>query len=171
MAALVVVLVAVACGDGGPEIKRGATSTTERSVPSTTNATSSAERAAVKAYNAMWSDMVVAARTADYQSPRLSDHASGDALSQLARGLYANKQHGVIAKGQPATRPTVTSATPTSAEIADCFDDSRWLNYEASTGALQNGVPGGKHATTATVTLTDGAWRVTQLAVGAVGTC
>jgi hypothetical protein len=119
--------------------------------------------------------MAVASRTADYQSPQLSDHASGDALSQLARGLYANKQHGIIAKGDPATSPTVTSATPsakpTSVVVADCFDDSRWLNYVASTGALQNDVAGGKHATTATVTLTDGAWRVTQLAVGTVGTC
>jgi hypothetical protein len=123
----------------------------------------------------MWADMASAARTADYQSPRLARHAAGDALSQLSRGLYANKQHGIVAKGDPLTNPTVTSVTPTTSPtavaISDCFDDSHWLNYIAATNELQNDIPGGKHATTATVSSVDGRWKVTALAVGVVGTC
>jgi hypothetical protein len=123
----------------------------------------------------MWQDMAAVSETADYQSPRLAQHAAGDALSQLVRGVYANKQHGIIAKGEPVTNPKVTSVNPsdvpTSVGIGDCFDDSHWLNYIASTGALQNDVPGGKHATTATVSQSGGSWKVTELAVGAVGTC
>jgi hypothetical protein len=142
---------------------------------STTTARSEVERDAINAYNAMWADMASAARTADYQSSRLARHADGDALSQLSRGLYANKQHGIVAKGDPVTNPTVTSMTPsddpTSVVITDCFDDSHWLNYVAATNALQNDIPGGTHATTATVSRSDGSWKVTELAVGAVRTC
>jgi hypothetical protein len=123
----------------------------------------------------MWEDMVAAAETADYQSPRLPEHASGNALSQLVRGLYANQEHGIVAKGDPVTQPKATSAdpadAPTAVEITDCFDDSNWLNYVEATGALQDDVPGGKRATTATVSRVDGAWKVTELSVGAVGTC
>jgi hypothetical protein len=123
----------------------------------------------------MWADMASAARTADYQSPRLERHAAGDALSQLSRGLYANKQHGIVAKGDPVTNPTVASMTPsdnpTSVAIADCLDGTQWLNYVQATGELQNDTPGARHATTATVSLENGAWKVTNLAVGQDGSC
>jgi hypothetical protein len=139
------------------------------------DAAATASKRAIAAYTAMWKAMASAAQTADYQSPRLSLHADGDALSQLSRGLYANKQHGIVAKGDPVTNPTVTGVTPsvdpTSVAISDCFDDSHWLNYVSATNELQNNVPGGKHATTATVSRVDGSWKVTDLAVGAVGTC
>jgi hypothetical protein len=123
----------------------------------------------------MWADMASAARTADYRSPRLERHAAGDALSQLSRGLYANKQHGIVAKGDPVTNPTVTSVTPstspTSVAISDCLDSTHWLNYVAATGELQNDTPGARHATTATVALNNGSWKVTELAVGQDGSC
>ena len=123
----------------------------------------------------MWKDMAVAALTADYQSPQLAQHAAGDTLSVLTRGLYTNQARGIVVKGQPLTHPTVTSLKPadkpTSAAISDCFDDTNWLNYMAATGALQNNVPGGRHQTTATVNDTGGSWKVTQLQVGGVGTC
>jgi hypothetical protein len=169
------VLVAAACGDSGSGTERGATSTTERNVASTTNATSSAERAAVQAYNAMWADMAIAARTSDYQSQRIEQHAAGDALAQLSRGLYANKQHGIVVLGKPTTSPTAVSSTPdanpTSVAISDCLDGTHWLNHVATSGELQNDTPGARHATTATVALTNGSWKVTELAVGQDGSC
>jgi hypothetical protein len=176
VSALAIVLVATACSDSGPTGRQSSTSARNQYSPtSTTTARSAIENDAIDAYNAMWADMASAARTADYQSPRLSRHATGDALSQLSRGLYANKQHGIVAKGDPVTNPTVTSVTPstdpTSVVISDCFDDSHWLNYVASTNELQNDTPGGRHATTATVSSSDGTWKVAELAVGAVGTC
>jgi hypothetical protein len=147
----------------------------QQSVTSTTTTRSAAEKDAVDAYNAMWADMAAAARTADYQSPRLARHADGDALSQLSRGLYANKQHRIVAKGDPVTNPTVTSVTPstdpTRVAISDCLDGTHWLNYVAATGELQNDTPGARHATTATVALVDGSWKVTELAVGQDGSC
>lgn len=174
--ALVVGVLATGCGDSGSSAKTDPSTTSTRATTAVSeDAAATARKEAVAAYNAMWADMASAARTADYQSPRLSRHADGDALSQLSRGLYANKQHGIVAKGDPVTNPTVTSVTPsmtpTGVAISDCFDDSRWLNYDASTNELQNDIPGGKHATTATVSNVDGTWKVTALAVGTVGTC
>lgn len=140
-----------------------------------TSEVSLAQREATAAYRAMWADMVAAAKTADYQSPQLAQHAAGAALAQLVRGLYTNQRLGIAAKGEPVLDPTVTKATPptdpTTVAIEDCFDDTNWLNHIAATGELQNDVPGGRHATAATVSKIDGVWKVTELAVGAVGTC
>ena len=145
---------------------------TRSSTPSSTDPVGDG---AVAAYNAMWRDMAAAALTADYQSPQLAQHAAGNALSLLVRGLYTNLRMGIVVKGQPVTHPTATNlkptSEPTSAAINDCFDDTNWLNYKAATGELQNDVPGGRHQTTATVKETNGAWKVTELQVGAVGTC
>jgi len=122
----------------------------------------------------MWSDMTVAARTADYRSPLLPHHAAGKALSILVRGLYTDKRMGIVVKGRPVTHARVvalsTPANPSKAQIIDCFDDRHWLNYKV-TGGLQNNVPGGFHRTTATVVDADGVWKVTQLHVETSGTC
>jgi hypothetical protein len=133
-----------------------------------------ARQEALTAYRAMWEDMATAAKTADYRSPLLAQHAAGAALSILVRGLYTDKRTGIVVKGQPVTNARVVSlsppANPTKASIVDCFDDRHWLNYNVS-GGLQNNVPGGLHHTTATVSDINGVWKVTQLHVEASGTC
>ena len=73
-------------------------------------------------------------------------------------------------KGQPRFAPNVTSTTPNAVALTDCVDGTEWLNYGPD-GNPQNDAPGGKHHTTATVGLVNGRWLVTQLAVGATGTC
>ena len=122
----------------------------------------------------MWADMVTASLTSDYQSPLLSEHASGEALSVLVQGLAKNQAQGIVTKGEPVLHPQVTSLTPaanpTQATISDCFDDTHWLEYKTS-GGLVNNIPGGQHATMAIVMDTGGTWKVTQLAVQATGTC
>lgn len=129
---------------------------------------------ALAAYRAMWSDMVIASRTSDYQSPLLPQHATGQALNLLIQGLAENQAHAIVARGQPVLNPQVTSLSPphipTQAIISDCFDDAHWLEYKDS-GGLLNNVPGGKRATTAVVVDTDGVWKVTQLVVQSTGTC
>jgi hypothetical protein len=133
-----------------------------------------ARRDALAAYQAMWTDMAAAARTADYRSPLLPQHAAKAALSLLVRGLYTDKRLGIVVKGHPVTNPRVASlsppSNPTTAQIVDCFDDTHWLNYKV-TGGLQNNVPGGLHHTTATVAKINGAWKVTRVHVEASGTC
>lgn len=122
----------------------------------------------------MWADMVTASRTSDYQSPLLSLHASGTALSVLVRGLARNQEQGIVTKGQPVLHPQVTSLSPSGnpkqATISDCFDARHWLDYTTA-GGLADSTPGGRHATMAIVSDLGGLWKVTQLAVQAAGTC
>lgn len=137
-------------------------------------ATDQARREAIDAYTAMWEDMAVAARTADYQSPLLAQHAAGKALSILLQGLYTYKRQGLIIKGTPVAHPRVTSMSPsdqpTTADILDCFDDTHWLNYRA-TGGLEDNIPGGHRRVTAVVTRQPAGWKVMELSVGNEGTC
>jgi hypothetical protein len=174
--ALTLALLAASCS--GSDGSASDDTTPDRST-TTRNTTPSAEDAAradaIAAYDAMWQDMAAASLTADYQSPRLAEHAAGNALSVLNRGVYVNQQRGIVVKGEPMTNPTVTGLepadAPTTATISDCFDATNWLNYVAATGELEDDVPGGRHQTTATVTDMDGSWKVTELQVGAVDTC
>jgi hypothetical protein len=123
----------------------------------------------------MWVDFTTAGRTSDWKSPRLSAHASGDALSTMSRGLYADHMNGYITKGAPVDHPTVTSAVPASAPttvlISDCGDSSHWLKYVSKTGKPAPGGAGGRQAITAEVKKQAGGWKVDLFAVRAVGTC
>ena len=165
--ALAVVLLLPACHSGTPPPP-------SRTLTPPTGPVDSARRDALAAYQAMWADMAAAARTADYKSPLLPQHAAKAALSLLVRGLYTDKRLGIVVKGHPVTNARVENlsppSNPTTAQIVDCFDDTHWLNYKV-TGGLQNNVPGGLHHTTATVTKINGVWKVTQLHVEAPGTC
>jgi hypothetical protein len=122
----------------------------------------------------MWADLVGAARTSDFQSPLLSEHASGDALSLFVQGLARDQLHGIVTRGEPALHPQVVSLSPsgdpTKATVADCFDDTHWVEYTTSGGLAKN-APGGRRSTTAVVNESYGIWKVTQLTVGATGTC
>jgi hypothetical protein len=122
----------------------------------------------------MWADMATAGLTADYQSPQLAEHATGNALSLLSRSLYTDKRQGLVVKGTQAMNPRALSALPTGAPttvtLSDCLDDRKWLNYRKN-GALENNVPGGLHYTTATVIEMRGEWKVSVVLIRGVGTC
>jgi hypothetical protein len=129
---------------------------------------------AVDVYLAMWADMVEAAKTSDYASPRLADHAAGQALQLLSGALRTAHDKKLVAKGTPRFSPKVTGLTPqvhpVAVSLQDCMDGSDWLNYRLD-GQLQNDVPGGRHRATATVGFLNGRWVVTRLQIGEVGTC
>ncbi len=146
------------------------------STPSATQSAGSAKTAAVASYLAMWRDFAVAGHTSNWQSPALATHASGDALLEMSRGLYADHYNGLITKGYPVDHPTVTKATPEAAPttilISDCGDSTHWLQYVAKTGKLAPGEVGGRRSVTAEVKrLTDGSWKVDRFAVEGLGSC
>lgn len=149
-----------------------------RTSPSSTSPSLSASpdvrTIAVEVYLAMWADMVEAAKTSDYTSPRLDDHAAAQALVLLSGSLRRAHDSKLVAKGTPRFSPVVTEVTPLEKPVAvslrDCMDGSDWLNYRLD-GQLQNDVPGGRHRATATVGLLDGRWVVTRLQIGEVGSC
>jgi hypothetical protein len=124
----------------------------------------------------MWQDFAAAGTTSDWQAKSLSAHATGDALLQMSRSLYADHYNGLITKGAPVNHPRATKASPPAAPttvlISDCGDSTRWLKYVARTGRLQNSTPGGHHAITAEVKRqTNGSWKVTRFAVEGVESC
>jgi hypothetical protein len=86
-----------ACTSGTPsELSPSPTLSTTTSPPSPATI---ARQEALAAYRAMWEDMATAAKTADYRSPLLAQHAAGAALSILVRGLYTDKRTGIVVKG------------------------------------------------------------------------
>jgi hypothetical protein len=122
----------------------------------------------------MWADLVSAARTSDFQSPRLSDHAAGQTLTLLVQGLARDQLHGIVTRGRPVLHPVVTSLSPerdpSRATVVDCFDDTHWLEYQTSGKPAKN-APGGRRSTVAQLIRTSGTWKVDQLTIGKTGTC
>ena len=144
--------------------------------PTTSSEADTAKQQAITAYLDMWTDVAAVAETSDWQSSRLGQHATGDALLTLSRAMYADHYNGLITKGRPVDHPQVTSmdppAAPTTVMISDCGDSTNWLKYRADNGKLADDVPGGHRTITAEVQRSaDGTWKVTQFAVQALGTC
>ena len=165
-------IVLASCGSGP---SKDAASTTLRSVPSTTTTQPTGAAAlALAAYRGMWTDMVIASRTSNYQSPLLPQYASGTALSTLVQGLAKNQRAGIVTKGRPSMNPQLISfapiGDPTQVTVTDCFSDVHWLDYKKS-GGLEDSTPGGRHATSALVIDLAGTWKVTELAIQQSGTC
>jgi hypothetical protein len=128
----------------------------------------------LSAYRAMWTDLVSAARTSNFQSPRLSQHATGEALTLFVQGLARDQLHGIVTRGTPTLNPTVTALSPeldpSRATVGDCFDDTHWLEYQ-TTGKLAKNAPGGRRVTTAQLVKTSDTWKVDQITIGKPGTC
>ena len=151
-----------------------ATSPTATTSSSALDPTSPVRSAVISAYDAMWTDMTAAAKTANYQDPVLAQHASGAALSTLVRGLYSYQRQGWVVRGTPITHPKVTelspSQDPSKATVTDCLDDTHWLVQMASGQPVQ-GAGGGHRRVTAIVQNAGGVWKVTQLDALADGSC
>lgn len=146
------------------------------STATTASPAGTARQRAVEAYLGMWKDVAAVATTSDWQSPRLAEHATGDALSVLSRQLYADHYNGLISKGSPSNSPVAQSVDspyePKTVMIRDCSDASTWLKYRADNGKPADDKPGGKHLIHAEVKLAvDGTWRVTRFAVEDTGSC
>jgi hypothetical protein len=183
MAFAATVLLATACSSSGPEDARPiaphlTSSTPPPVAPSSTKppAAAKARAEALAAYRGMWSDFVDAGHTSDWRSPRLAHHATGVALTNLTRGLYADHYNGLVTQGAPTLAPTVTSsepaANPKKIVISDCGDSTHWLKYRADNGQLADREPGGRQAINAIVEKqSDGYWKVSDFGVHDVGTC
>ena len=95
-------------------------------------------------------------------------------MKLIVGNLVIDRDQGKVAKGDVVTSPTVTALQPadkpTQVTITDCVDATNWLEYKKS-GELWDNQPGGKHHNTATVTLTEGVWKVSSFTLEAKGTC
>lgn len=132
---------------------------------------STAGQQALAAYTAMWSDVQALSETSNYTDPRLGDHLAGQAYMTISENMSVNKANGIIGLGAPVLHPHVLSASSNAVTIADCMDDTHWLEYYASTHKLVDNVPGGHRYTTTTVTEENGIWKVTALDTRGDGSC
>lgn len=134
-----------------------------------------AKQAALAAYRGMWQDFVAAGRTSDWQSAALGRYATGIALTNLSRGLYADHYNGLVTRGEPVLSPSVSSVdppdNPAKIIMTDCGDSTHWLKYRADNGQLAD-TPGGRRLINAIVEKqSDGSWKVSDFGVHDVGTC
>jgi hypothetical protein len=161
---------------GGTAGVTGTSAVPTRSAPSSpTSPADLARQQALGAYSGMWRAMADAAVTSDWQSPKLVQYATGDALGVISRLLYTDHLNGVVTKGEPKLNPQVTNVDPpndpTTVMVSDCGDDSGWLKYKTN-GQLVDDVPGGRRSIIAEVKKQqDGSWKGTRFAVGDTGTC
>lgn len=159
-----------------PDTSSSASSETSTSSSPTVSVVDKAKQEALAAYRAMWQDFVTAGKTSDWQSPQLAQHATGIALQNLSRGLYADHQNGVVSKGEPVLQPAVSSVEPTTdpktVMITDCGDSTNFLKYDKDTDRPVDNEPGGRQLINATVELqADGSWKVSDFGIHEVGTC
>ena len=139
---------------------------------SLTDARDAAARAALDTYRAMWQAYAAASRGPDTDTPALTRYASGDALRVLRDGLRWARDRTLPGSGTFSMAPAVSEASPTMApttvKIRDCVD----VGDLPIVGGADGDPPGGLRLVLATVTRRgDGGWAVTDLDVGAVGTC
>ncbi|MFD8497732.1 hypothetical protein [Amycolatopsis sp. NPDC059657] len=168
-----------ACSSGDDQTSRAATTTplaTSATTPSPASPADQAKQKALAAYTGMWRDFVAAGATSDWQSPELGRHATGIALTNMSRGLYADRYNGLVTKGEPTMSPNVTSAEPAldplKIIVTDCGDSTKWLKYRADNGQLSDDKPGGRRLINAIVEKqADGSWKVSDFGVHDVGTC
>jgi hypothetical protein len=124
----------------------------------------------------MWQDFVAVGTTSDWQSPKLGQYATGVALTNLSRGLYADHYNGLVTKGAPVLNPNVSSVDPPNDPkkiiVTDCGDSTKWLKYRSDNGQLADTTPGGRQLINAIVEKQiDGSWKVSDYGVHDVGTC
>ncbi|WP_300015838.1 hypothetical protein [Pseudonocardia sp.] len=131
---------------------------------------------ALAAYRGMWDDFVAAGTTSDWQSTSLGRHATGQALTNLSRGLYADSANGLVTRGAPVLSPEVSSVEPSGAPVrvivADCGDSTNWLKYREDDGTRATDGSGGRRLINALVERqSDGSWKVSDYGVQELGSC
>jgi hypothetical protein len=166
---LVVLVVAAMVLAGGCQggSKSGPPETAPSAAASVTSATGAdarvaAERAVLSSYRAFWDDVVAAGRRADWQSPRLADHATGQALQEVRDHYRALRAAGMVDLGTVELHPKVVDVGARTATVNDCVDVSRFLRHDAKTLEPRETPDLRPDAGVATLTLIDGAWKVTR---------
>jgi len=122
------------------------------------------QAAGLAAYRAYWDDAIAAGKTADWQSPRLADHATGQALQTVRDHYRQLRGQGLIDLGTVTLHPRVTALQADIATIEDCTDTSKFLKYDAKTGALRDTSVPELDNIGITLKRIKGAWVVTQTA-------
>jgi hypothetical protein len=170
---LVLTVSATGCHSGSPPEKVGAAPP-----PSTLGPPMEAEpggestQSAILAdYRAYWKDFETAGWTADWDSPRLAAHATGQLLGQSRLTLLSMQKHGLVARGNVRVDPRLLSHNGAQATVYDCNDTSRYLAYDAKTGQPKGTSSGKPHGMTVQLVLVDGTWKAARIVKEEAGRC
>jgi hypothetical protein len=167
---LVAVLAVAGCGrDGDGDGEAAAASTTTAAAPTTTAPATTTTRdrqatdaAVLAAYRAYWDDVVAVGKTANWQSARLAEHATGQALETLRAHFRTMKRVGLIDLGTVKLRPKVATLRGRTAIVQDCIDVSRFLLHDATTRQPREQPDPKPDRGVATLTLTSDGWKVSK---------
>jgi hypothetical protein len=181
--ALVAVLASAGCWRSGEAATRApapappVVAPAQLAPPPSPDPITQAKSDALAAYLAMYDDMAATAETSDYESPRLREHATGQAFVLIRVVLYRNHINGLVSHGKDEiSYPQFTSATPpeapTSVGITACVNGEHDLLYRADTNQLLNDRPGDRRLHEATVDRqATGGWLVSKLIVRDPASC
>jgi len=160
--AVATILLVTACSGRAHDQANGGSSTS--SVGPTTTADPSP--AILAAYRAHWADVIEAGKTADWRSPRLDDHATGETL-QTVRDNYRQLQaDGEVVRGTVRLHPRLTSVRGSTAIVHDCNDATDFLRYDAKTGVPKEERKTDIVEAEVTLRLINGAWKVSSILLG-----
>lgn len=182
VASAVSLVVLVACSSGNSTSPPSGPSSPVEAPPATSSPSTSlpagdkVRTEALAAYLGMWKDFAAAGVTSDWQSAALGQHATGIALTNLTRGLYADRSNGLVTKGEATHDAKVMTTEPADKPIkiivTDCSDSAKALKYRADNGQPADDTSGGRRLINGQVDLqADGSWKVTDFAVHEVGSC
>jgi hypothetical protein len=170
-----ILMLAACSGDSGAQeaatTTAGPTTTvTATTAVTTTSAADEREAAVLAAYRAFWDDMVAVGATANWRSPRIDDHATGQALLDAQATYRSLNRRGLVARGTVKVRAKVLSIKGNKATVYDCNSTSNFLAYDAATGELRDESSGQSNGMTVTLVHTNGVWKVAK-EVTEVGKC
>jgi len=131
---------------------------TARSAPSPAEGATAA--AVLAAYRAFWDEVIAAASTADHEAEDLRRHATGEQLVTTIGQLYDLRRRGLVLRGPVRLDPRVVSLSGDGAVVEDCQDGSRFLAYDARSGAARGRSVKRRDRVTAYLTYDQGAWKV-----------
>lgn len=121
-------------GSASSSTSSTSTKSTSTSSPPTTVAAPAAPRdadlrAAVRAYWDVYLDAGARAASLDPAAlrARLGERATGDQLRQLVAFFTTNKNSGFVVRGELDLAPVVVTASASSAQVRDCYDDRTGL--------------------------------------------
>jgi len=150
---------------------RASTPTVPPTQAPTTSAQAAAKAAILAGYRAYWDDVIAVGATADWQSPRLAAHATGQALAETRTFLQQLKAMGEVARGTVKVDAKVLSLSGSRAVVYDCNSTSNFLAYDAKTGELRDKSSGRSNGKTVVMERHGGTWKLAQVIATEPGRC
>jgi hypothetical protein len=160
-----------ACSSGG--IRTASSSSDDSPAPSASapaTATGSADKVVEQRYVGFQRVVAESGASSNADDPRLAEYATGAVLENLRGKLAVRRRSGTRLYGTPIPHVQAVSVSGDRATVRDCLDNSGTGLIDRAGKKLSVGRP--RQATTATLVLNGGVWKVSEITtVAGGGTC